>query len=58
VGIYLYPRTRELAQVATALNVEKGVVVGVLPDNMMPVDANGVRAECMLDPTSIPGFDV
>ena len=55
MGIYLYPRTRELAQVATALNVEKGVVVGVLPTAQMPVDANGVRAEILLDPTSIPG---
>jgi len=34
----------------------KGVFVEVRPDELMPVDANGVRADAIMDPTSIPGY--
>jgi len=39
----------------TTLHGSKGVVVGVREDSEMPVDANGNRAEMIMDPTSIPG---
>lgn len=39
----------------TNLHGGKGVICGIRPDNQMPIDANGVRADIIMDPTSITG---
>lgn len=39
----------------TTLSGTKGVVVRILEDEDMPVDVNGIRADIVMDPTSIPG---
>ena len=38
----------------TDLYGSKGIVVDIVDDNLMPYNTNGVRADMILDPTSIP----
>lgn len=48
-----YQCTALLGSKITDLNGGKGVIVKILPDERMPYDANGVRADVIMDPTSI-----
>jgi len=42
---------------ASSIHGSKGVIVDVRKDVDMPVDANGIRADVIFDPTSIPGVN-
>lgn len=50
---YMYPNEVAPGYKFTGQCGDKGVACTILPDNMMPVDKYGIRADMLLDPASV-----
>lgn len=52
---YIYPQDVKPGMKLTGTCGNKGVISSIFPDDWMPVDEEGQRADLIIDPASVPG---